>query len=177
MVFRKQRYTRVWLLRVGNYTGERCLKFARKLQQGGRDLCNNGSRTQNLKQGMQSNQSCLIYAPTQLLLLHQHKLLSTFETDSYHNTNTRTRTSSANIMHSITALPLTLAALLLQQTTAMPTFVEDMTNRLGLHSRAEFKILAPIVVGIYVCTEPDWKGTCVDLKNGPGICSKCYHII
>lgn len=81
-------------------------------------------------------------------------------------------------MHSITALPLTLAALLLQQTMAMPTFVEDMTDRLGLHSRAEFKILAPIVVGIYVCTEPNWKGTCVDLKNGPGICSKWmpYHL-
>lgn len=75
-------------------------------------------------------------------------------------------------MHAITALLSTLAALLLQQTTAMPTFFEDITARLGLRSRAEFKILAPIVVGLYVCTEPEWKGVCADLKNGPGLCSE-----
>ncbi|KAI5363565.1 hypothetical protein Slin15195_G092170 [Septoria linicola] len=73
-------------------------------------------------------------------------------------------------MRSIMALPLALAALLLQLAMAIPAMHEDIAARSTLESRAEAKILAPIVVGLYICTGPEWTGQCAHLKNGPAIC-------
>ena len=76
-------------------------------------------------------------------------------------------------MRSIASLPFAIAVLLLHTTAlAFPAFsLTDITARLGLERRKITKILAPTVVGLYVCTDADWKGTCKDLRNGPGLCS------
>ncbi|PPJ57984.1 hypothetical protein CBER1_11470 [Cercospora berteroae] len=75
-------------------------------------------------------------------------------------------------MRSTFRLPFAIAVLLLHTTVlAFPAFsLTDVTARRGLERRKITKTLAPTVVGLYVCTDADWKGTCKDLKNGPGLC-------
>lgn len=76
------------------------------------------------------------------------------------------------MMRSIGALPLALAALLLQMAMAAPAPYEGIVARSMLEGRAEAKALAPIVVGLYICTGPQWTGTCAHLLNSPGLCSE-----
>lgn len=69
-------------------------------------------------------------------------------------------------MRSVMLLPITLLAVLLDLAIAMPT-----SDKSTLETRKETKILAPTTVGLYLCTDADWKGECEDLKRGPGLCS------
>ncbi|KAF2206280.1 hypothetical protein CERZMDRAFT_103531 [Cercospora zeae-maydis SCOH1-5] len=75
-------------------------------------------------------------------------------------------------MRSIFDLPFAIAILLLQTTAlAFPaSSLEDTAARLSIEKRNINDILAPTLVGLYVCTDIDWKGTCQDLQNGPGLC-------
>ncbi|KAM3413644.1 hypothetical protein BST61_g10337 [Cercospora zeina] len=75
-------------------------------------------------------------------------------------------------MRSIFGLPFAIAVLLLQTTVlAFPaSSPEDTETEFEIEKRKITNILAPTIVGLYVCTDADWKGTCEDLRNGPGLC-------
>lgn len=63
---------------------------------------------------------------------------------------------------------LHLAACLLHCTAAFP---DDPSSGHKVETRSLGKILAPSIVGLYLCVDADWKGQCAYLENGPGLCS------
>jgi hypothetical protein len=69
---------------------------------------------------------------------------------------------------------LSLAALLMActpYTTAFPFSWANLSESKSGFIANEVNVLAPTIVGIYFCTDADWKGHCEHLKNGPAICS------
>lgn len=72
-------------------------------------------------------------------------------------------------MRSTTTLPVMLLAMLVGFAIALPT--SDAAER-SMEMKREAMIQAPTLVGLYVCTDADWKGECEDLMRGPGLCSK-----
>lgn len=80
--------------------------------------------------------------------------------------------STVTNMHKFTAI-LPLAASLLHGIAALPRLASPEHQ---VDIRSVDKILAPTVVGVYVCVDADYKGQCSYLQNPPGMCGKLAQI-
>ena len=68
-----------------------------------------------------------------------------------------------------TRLLLSAAIGLLNTAVGLPSPTSDLA---GFAKRADNNILAPMTVGIYLCTDVDWKGQCIHLIDGTALCRK-----